>query len=404
MSHSQSNLYLSDRVVINVSGERYETLESTLSRYPNTLLGCPTKRSQYFDHKQKEYFFNRNRQVFDAILFYYQSYGRLVKPDLISDDIFMDEIRFFEIQSDFVTAREKLETSLSGNPHSARSQPQNQLQRQIWILFTYAGSSFWARILGVWSVTVIVMSVVIPCIESLEYDFHESVGTMRSVLEGNTYAVLESGCYIWFTFELCVRFASAPKKTQFFRQPLNIIDFITVVSYYLVLLIEGSRSGSLSAMRVARILRVLRIFKLSRYSSGMRILLFTFLTSLKELTMFLIFLLISVLLSSSAAYYAEYGEPKSNFTSIPATFWWSVGTVTTLGYGDHYPQTLAGKLVGGALSIIGVLILALPVFLFVTNFKKVLGTHFSLVNDDDDGTDQEDFRRHRLGIRRLNFS
>lgn len=402
MSHSSSHLYLNDRVVINVSGERYETLESTLSRYPNTLLGCPAKRSQYFDHRQEEYFFNRNRQVFEAILFYYQSYGRLIKPDLIPDDLFVDEIRFFEIQSDFVTAREKLETALSGKPDLAMSQ--NHLQRRIWIFFTYPDSSFWARMLGIWSVIVIVMSVVIPCIESLKYDFHESVGTMRSVLEGNTYAVLEMGCYIWFTFELLLRFASAPKKTAFFRQPLNIVDLITVISYYLVLLIEGSRSGSLSAMRVARILRVLRIFKLSRYSSGMRILLFTFLTSLRELAMFLIFLLISVLLSSSAAYYAEDGEPNSDFTSIPVAFWWSVGTVTTLGYGDHYPQTLAGKLVGSALSVIGVLVVALPVFLFVTNFKKVLGTHFSIVNDEDDGTDQEDFRRHRLGIRRLNFS
>lgn len=397
-------MYLNNRVVINVSGERYETLESTLSRYPDTLLGCPAKRSQYFDHRHEEYFFNRNRQVFEAILFYYQSYGRMIKPELISDDIFVDEIRFFEIQSDFVTAREKLETALSGKPESARSLPQNHIQRRIWIFFTYPDSSFWARMLGVWSVIVITMSIVIPCIESHEYDFHESVGTMRSVLEGNTYAVLEMGCYIWFTFELFLRVASAPKKKSFFHQPLNIIDVITVISYYLVLLIEGSRSGSLSAMRVARILRVLRIFKLSRYSSGMRILLFTFLTSLKELAMFLIFLLISVLLSSSAAYYAEDGEPNSDFTSIPVAFWWSIGTVTTVGYGDHYPQTLAGKLIGGALSVVGVLVIALPVFLFVTNFKKVLNTHFSIVNDDDDGTDQEDFRRHRLGIRRLNFS
>jgi voltage-gated potassium channel Kch len=136
----------------------------------------------------------------------------------------------------------------------------------------------------------------------------------------------------------------------------------------------------------------------------MRILVFTFLTSLRELGMFLVFVLMAVLLSSSAAYYAENEEPNSGFNSIPAAFWWSVGTVTTLGYGDQYPFTIAGKIVGSILSVIGVLVVALPVFLFVTNFKKVLCTHSSIVNEEDDSTDQEAFRRHRLGIRRLNFS
>ena len=83
---------IKERVVINVSGERYETWESTLSRYPQTLLGSPSKRSLYFDQRHHEYFFNRNRLAFDAILFYYQSCGRLVKPEPIPEDIFAEEI------------------------------------------------------------------------------------------------------------------------------------------------------------------------------------------------------------------------------------------------------------------------------------------------------------------------
>lgn len=392
------------RVVINVSGERYETLESTLSRYPDTLLGCATKRSAYFDRKQHEYFFNRNRIAFDAILFYYQSCGRLIKPDLVPEDIFADEIRFFEIESDIVTAREKLEKALSGNSAHTDVLPTNPLQRELWLVFAYPDSSLGARFLGVFTACVIILSIVIPCIESQLYDFEDSVGSIISVLDGNIYALMEMSCYIWFTLELMVRFGAAPLKKHFFTQFLNIIDILTVLSYYFVLLIERSRSGGLSTMRIARILRILRIFKLSRYSSGMRILIFTFLTSLKELGMFLMFVLMTVLLSSSVVYYLENGEPHSDFTSIPAAFWWSINTITTVGYGDHYPLTTQGKIFGSILTVIGVLVVALPVFLFVTNFKKVLFTNSSIVNEDDDNADQESFRRHRLGARRLNLS
>ena len=101
-----------DRVVINVSGEKYETREETLSRYPETLLGCPTKRLKYFDPRCQEYFFNRNRLAFDAILFYYQSYGRLIKPEVLPDNIFVDEVRFFQIKSPLVVAREKIEKTI----------------------------------------------------------------------------------------------------------------------------------------------------------------------------------------------------------------------------------------------------------------------------------------------------
>ena len=69
-----------ERVVINVSGMRYETRKRTLERFPNTLLGNATRRDRYFDVLRNEYFFDRNRPSFDAVLYYYQSGGRLRRP------------------------------------------------------------------------------------------------------------------------------------------------------------------------------------------------------------------------------------------------------------------------------------------------------------------------------------
>lgn len=364
---SRSRKPINDRVRINVSGTMFETLEETLSRFPDTLLGCPTKRVQYFDARHEEYFFNRNRLAFDAILFYYQSYGRLVRPDVVPENVFIEEVRFFQIRSEYTSTRDKIERALLGKDEDL---PRNLIQRKIWLLFSHPESSYAAKVLAVLSVVIILLSVIIPCFES----------SGDLVISNDAlFSSLEMACYVWFTFELVVRFSSAPSKLRFFRSALNIVDILSVAPYYVLLTINTR--APLSVLRAARMLRILRIFKLSRYSSGMRILLFTFSTSMKELGMFLIFICISIVVSSSAAFYAEAGCGKNcAFSSIPDAFWWSVNTITTVGYGDQYPLTASGKMVGCLLTVFGVLIIALPVFLFVANFNKVMNANMAAID------------------------
>ena len=86
-----------DKVVINVSGLRFEVRASTLHRFPNTLLGDKQRRADFFDYRNNEYFFERHRSSFEAILYFYQSGGRLTRPENISAEIFLEEIKFFDL-------------------------------------------------------------------------------------------------------------------------------------------------------------------------------------------------------------------------------------------------------------------------------------------------------------------
>jgi hypothetical protein len=86
-----------DKVVINVSGLRFETRASTLQRYPHTLLGDKQRRAHFFDYMNNEYFFERHRSSFEAVLYFYQSGGRLARPENISAEIFLEEIKFFDL-------------------------------------------------------------------------------------------------------------------------------------------------------------------------------------------------------------------------------------------------------------------------------------------------------------------
>ncbi|CAF5113382.1 unnamed protein product [Rotaria sp. Silwood1] len=93
-------LSLQNRIIINISGVRFETYKSTLEAYPNTLLGNAERRKYYYDNILDEYFFDRHRGCFEAILYYYQSKGRLRRPNLVPLDTFLEEITFFDLDQD----------------------------------------------------------------------------------------------------------------------------------------------------------------------------------------------------------------------------------------------------------------------------------------------------------------
>ena len=91
-----------EKVAFNISGLRFETRRRTLARFPDTLLGDRARLDRYYDPVRDEYFFDRNRSSFDAILHYYQSSGRLRRPLTVPLDVFTDEIRFYELGEDVI--------------------------------------------------------------------------------------------------------------------------------------------------------------------------------------------------------------------------------------------------------------------------------------------------------------
>ncbi|XP_030070684.1 potassium voltage-gated channel subfamily A member 5-like [Microcaecilia unicolor] len=390
------------RAIINIAGLRFETQLSTLNQFPDTLLGDPEKRMRFFDPLRNEYFFDRNRPSFDGILYFYQSGGRIRRPVNVSIDVFADEMRFYELGEE---AMERFREDEGFIREEERPLPEHEFQRQLWLIFEYPESSSSARGIAIVSVLVILISIITFCLETLPEFRDESElppgpppppppplgraenGSRGPVAGGpvagggltDPFFIIETTCVVWFTFELLVRFFACPSKAEFSKNIMNIIDIVAIIPYFITLGTElaerqssssnGQQAMSLAILRVIRLVRVFRIFKLSRHSKGLQILGKTLQASMRELGLLIFFLFIGVILFSSAVYFAEADDPHSHFSSIPDAFWWAVVTMTTVGYGDMRPVTVGGKIVGSLCAIAGVLTIALPVPVIVSNFN-----------------------------------
>lgn len=183
---------------------------------------------------------------------------------------------------------------------------------------------------------------------------------------------IECICNAWFTFEILVRFVASPNKCEFINSSVNIIDYIATASFYIDLMLRkfASHLENADIMEFFSIIRIMRLFKLTRHSSGLKILIQTFRASAKELTLLVFFLVLGIVIFASLVYYAERIQinPHNDFKSIPLGLWWALVTMTTVGYGDMVPKTYIGMFVGALCALAGVLTIALPVPVIVSNF------------------------------------
>ncbi|KAF3855748.1 hypothetical protein F7725_016471 [Dissostichus mawsoni] len=169
------------------------------------------------------------------------------------------------------------------------------------------------------------------------------------LIDDPTSQALEVFCTCWFTFEVVMRLLLAPNKRKFFHQPLNIIDLVSVAPIYITLPLElllghESELGDLGRLiRVLKLMTVFRVLKLARHSTGLRSLGATLRHSYREVGILLLYLAVGVSVFSGIAYTAEY-ETNVGLETIPACWWWGTVSMTTVGYGDVVPDTVAGKL------------------------------------------------------------
>lgn len=197
------------------------------------------------------------------------------------------------------------------------------------------------------------ISIVIETVESVNAEF---INTLESF---NFISIMV------FTIEYLVRVwacTESPKykhqfygRIRFMLSPMALIDLLAILPFYLTFMV-----GDLRFIRALRLLRIFRIFKLARYSKALMTFGRILASKKEELIITIVLGMIMIFFSSSFMYFLEHDAQPEAFSSIPHAMWWAVVTLTTVGYGDIYPITMSGKLLGGFIAVVGIGMFALP--------------------------------------------
>jgi len=171
--------------------------------------------------------------------------------------------------------------------------------------------------------------------------------------------LLDTAAWIFtllFTVEYALRLICSPHPLHYARSFFGVVDLLAILPTYLSLLFPGAES--MAVIRGLRLLRIFRVFKLGQFLGEASLLRNALASSRHKITVFLGTITILVTIIGTAMYLIE-GE-ENGFTSIPAAIYWSIVTMTTVGYGDMAPATVAGKVLASVVMILGYSIIAVP--------------------------------------------
>jgi voltage-gated potassium channel len=200
------------------------------------------------------------------------------------------------------------------------------------------------------------ISFSIETIEGLDKDVKRYLGYFE------TFSILI------FTVEYILRLIAADKKLKFVFSFYGLVDLLAILPFYVA---RGLDLRAVRAVRIFRLLRLLRAFKIFRYTKASGRLKEAFVSVKEELVLFMIATVIIIFISAVGIYYFEHDAQPKGFQSVFHCMWWAVATLTTVGYGDVYPVTVAGKIFTFIMLIAGMGIIAMPTGLIASALTNV---------------------------------
>ncbi len=214
-----------------------------------------------------------------------------------------------------------------------------------------------------WLILINVAAVILESLPSLaaRYD------AVFRLIDAASVAIftVEYAARVWVSVEGAPGEPAGATRLRYMRSPMAVIDLLAILPFYL-----GSLVGV--DLRMLRALRLLRILKITRYFSGIQVLIDVLKAELRPMAAALFVMFVLMLIASSAIYWAEHATQPDAFGSIPESMWWTMVTLTTVGYGDVVPITPLGRLMGVVIMLLGIGMVALPAGMLASRFSEEL--------------------------------
>jgi hypothetical protein len=371
MSESEEKLYDEKqkfvqrrKIKLNVRGMAFETYETTLNRFPHTLLGTEEKRQQFFNPDTGYYDIQSSFYGFDAILFYYQSNGIVSCPAGYNQVAFMQEMDYFGI-----VMPEKPDTKM------CLRKPENEatsLREEVLYTLEYPSYSKFSKIYAKISFCVILFASGLVCAESLV----DPRGKMTIKAGSNIYNFW-TFCDIFmstiFFIEYWIRVGIVTKRYEYASGLFGVFDLLAWLPSILFDIVKHTPGLPIIVFDTCGFLRSLKILKVVRYSHGTQYLIWTVKISFGYVINFCFIVCCVGLFMSCCIFSAEQmGGELAEFKSAPDTFWFIIITMTTVGYGDLLVYTALGKVFVFITLLSGIIIMiCLPVPMIFWRFCDI---------------------------------
>ncbi len=232
-------------------------------------------------------------------------------------------------------------------------------------------SSPWENLIDIFLVFLILLSVAVVVLQSMP-----EMAEFDPLL-----SELERWCVYVFSVEYLLRLWTCVENPRFSHplrgrlryatSAMGTVDFLALAPFYLAPLADSNTV----VFRLLRIFRLIRVLKFGRYNASIGLLGRVFRSRREELVLSLVLVITLVVISSTFMYAVEHDAQPKAFSSIPASMWWGIVTLTTVGYGDVFPITTAGKVVAGISVLLGVGLFALPAGILASGFSEEMQRH-----------------------------
>ncbi|MGV6807119.1 MAG: ion transporter [bacterium] len=183
----------------------------------------------------------------------------------------------------------------------------------------------------------------------------ESIASLRQQF-GVFLDAVEWAFTLAFTVEYAARIYCSPDRKRYVFSFFGIVDLVSIIPSYLALFVSGA--SYLLIIRLVRVLRIFRILKMARYLMDADLLMRSIWQSRRKIAVFFLSVLVLSTLFGSLMYAVE--GPSNGFTSIPVSIYWTIVTITTVGYGDITPHTVLGQVIASLAMLTGYSIIAIP--------------------------------------------
>lgn len=336
-----------ERVIINVSGRRFQTWRTTLRKHPDTLLGSDQMLTRFYDQKKEEYFLDRDPQVFRHILSYYQV-GKLHISHADCMELFYEELKFYGISNNTVHeccwgdcydmslkmlryTKDKSEERCE-SWGSTRGNRFRRVREVINGFFEMRHNSLAEKLFQYVLGVFILLSVFCAIMATLRCDSNSRTWEQ-------CYQVFQTFDIIFtcvFSLEYALRFLSTPCFGNFFKDKFNLLDLAAISPFYVDIakryFVKGDVDVATEIWDMLRVFRGIRVLKLARHSWFIRKLGRRLKKALTDLGFLYFAFVLANIFFASCLYNLEILQGQETYQSIPDAMWYTVVTMMTLGY------------------------------------------------------------------------